>query len=71
MVTEEQIKQYIFENFSDRISGPNCPKFYLIVNFKDKSIKEKLGEYDLKPRERIYSFYKECGGGFLTLEDEY
>lgn len=71
MVTEDQIKTYIFENFYDRLSGPNCDKFYLIVNYKDKSIKEKPIEYELKPRERIYSFYKQYGCGILTLEDEY
>jgi hypothetical protein len=71
MVTEDQIKAYIFEHFYDRLSGPNCDKFYLIVNFKDNTIIEKPEEHDLKPRERIYSFYKENGGGFLTLEDQY
>lgn len=71
MITEDQIKTYIFHNFYDRLKGPNCDKFYLIVNFKDKTIKEKPNGYELKPRERIYSFYKQGGGGFLTLEEEY
>jgi len=71
MATEDQIKTYIFEHFYNRISEPNCDKFYLIVNFKDKTIREKPDGYELKPRERIYSFYKQDGGGFLSLEEEY
>lgn len=70
-MNEQDILNYIFQERKEWISGGDLEKQYLVANNKNKTISTKPEEYELKPREKIYSFYKKNGGCFIKLEEEY
>ena len=71
MINEQDILNYVFDKQKPWINGGDLDKQYLITNNKDNTIIIKPNDYILKPREKIYSFFKKNGGCFVTLEEEY
>lgn len=70
-MNEQDILNYVFSTHPLWIANGDLDKKYLIFNKKDKTIFIKPDNYDLKPREAIYSFCKKNGGCFVNLEEEY
>jgi len=70
-MNQEQILNKILIEFQQETSSVSVENIYFLVNFKTKNIIIKPDNYELQPRERVYSFKKYQGSVFLNLEEEY